>query len=78
MTEHAKAKAWREKRGLTVDRLAELTGYGVRSVYWFELGLSPPIPPHRAAKVKPWLWQRYKNICAGVEAQLKSGREFDW
>ena len=78
MTEHAKAKAWREKRGLTVDKLAELTGYGPRMIFWMELGQSPPSGSRKATKVAPWVWQRYKMMCAGVEAQLKTGKEFDW
>lgn len=78
MIEHDKAKAWREKRELSVARLAELTGYTVRSIYWLELGLSPPNASRaKPAKVAPWIWQRYKMMCAGVDAQL-NGTEFDW
>lgn len=79
MTEHDKAKAWREKRGLTVDRLAELTGYRPRMIYWMERGQSPPNAYRKKpAKVAEWVWQRYKTMCAGVEAQLASGKIFDW
>ncbi|MDE2100308.1 MAG: helix-turn-helix transcriptional regulator [Patescibacteria group bacterium] len=79
MTEFEKAKAWRKKRGLSVNKLAELTGYGPRAVYWLELGLSAPNSTHRTpASVKPWIWKRYRMMCAGVEAQFNTGRVFDW
>lgn len=79
MTEHERAKAWREKRGLSVDQLADLTGYGRRSVYWMERGESPPNGTRsKPAPVASWVWQRFKMICAGVEAQLKTGKTFDW
>ena len=79
MTEYEKAKAWREKRGLTVLQLAELTGYGERALYWLERGQSPPNATRaKPAKVAVWIWQRYKNMCAGVEAQLATGKKFDW
>jgi hypothetical protein len=79
MTEYEKAKAWRQKRGLSADKLAELTGYGPRIIFWFERGESPPNGSRpNPSKVKPWVWQRFKNACAGVEAQLRSGKQFDW
>jgi transcriptional regulator with XRE-family HTH domain len=78
MTEHQRAKAWREKRNLSVDQLADLTGYGRRMLYWMERGESPPNSTRKAAPIAPWIWQRYKMMCAGVEAQLRSGKEFDW
>ena len=79
MTEYEKAKAWREKRGLTVLQLAELTGYGERALYWLERGQSPPNATRaKPAKVAPWIWQRYKMLCGGVEAQLKTGKKFEW
>ena len=77
--EHEKAKAWREKHGLSIDQLAELTGYGRRSLYWMERGQSPPNATRaKPAKVASWIWHRYRMICAGVEAQLASGKKFDW
>ena len=79
MKEFEKAKMWRQKRKLTVDRLAELTGYGPRSIIWFEQGLSPPNAQSRKARpVQPWVWHRYRMMCAGVERQLQTKREFDW
>ena len=38
-----------ETRNLTADQLAEMTGYGRRSVYWMLLGQSPP----NATRTKP-------------------------
>lgn len=79
MTEYEKAKAWRENRGLSVDHLAELTGYGRRSIYWLERGESPPNALRaKPAKVQPWIWQRYKRICEGVESELATGKKFNW
>lgn len=79
MTEYQKAKAWREARGLSVKQLAEMTGYGPRTIYWLELGLSPPNGMRaKAARVKPWIWQRYRMMCGGVEAELQSGEKFNW
>ena len=79
MTEHEKAKRWLEKVGLTVDDLADMTGYGRRSVYWMLRGESPPNGTRsKPAKVAPWVWQRFKMACAGAQAQIQSSEEFDW
>lgn len=79
MTEHEKARRWREKRGLTIDELAELTGYGYRTLYWFERGQTAPNTYHKKpGKISAWVWQRYKMTCAGVDAQLRGGKKFDW
>jgi len=79
MTEYERARAWMNKRNLSADQLAELTGYGRRSVYWMLLGQSPPNATRRKpAKVAPWVFQRFRMACAGVEAQLNSGKNFDW
>ena len=79
MTEYEKAKAWREKRGLNIKQLAHLTGYGERALYWLERGQSPPNALRdKPAKVAPWIWQRFRMMCAGVEAQLATGKKFEW
>ena len=79
MTEYERARAWMNKRGLTADQLAELTGYGRRSLYWMERGQSPPNATRaKPVKVASWIWHRYRMICAGVEAQLKTGKKFEW
>jgi len=83
VTEYEQARQWRERRGLSKARLAELTGYSYESIHHFEKGLTPPRTwRSRAAKVKqqpidPYVWHRYKTCCAGVEARL-SGAEFNW
>ena len=78
MKEHDRAKEWRLKRNLSVNDLAELTGYGPRAIHWLEKGLTPPNGSAAARPVKPWVWQRWKMMCAGAEAQLRSGKRFDW
>ena len=78
MKEHEKAKAWRTRRKLTIPQLAELTGYGPRSIMWLEQGLSPPNGQSGAKPVAPWVWHRYRRMCHGVEALLRSGKDFEW
>jgi hypothetical protein len=68
-----KAKAWRIKRNLTQGQLSELSGYTVSMIYKFEAGQARPGVVH-----SEWSWQRYRMICAGIEQQLKTGREFEW
>jgi hypothetical protein len=67
------AKAWRLKRNLTVPQLAKLSGYTESMVWKFEAGYARPGLEH-----SEWVWQRYRMICAGIEAQLRSGRAFEW
>ncbi len=73
--EYHKARDWRLARGLTVQRLAELTGYSIESIYAMERGKSTT---PAGGRVKEWVWQRYKCACAGIEAQIRSGLNFDW
>ena len=73
MKPHAAAKAWREKRGLDLDQLSELTGYSVSALRQLEAGKR-----FGGASHSEWVWQRYRMACAGAEAQLKSGRRFEW
>jgi hypothetical protein len=72
---HEKAKAWRERRDLTREQLSDLTGYSVIAIRKLESGFR-----RRAAgeKHSEWVWHRYQMACAGVEAQLKAGRKFEW
>lgn len=84
MTEHLKAKAWRERLGLSYDELADLTGYSPLAIRYFEKGVTPErTAKHIAGKQKSkpvrwYIWKRYRMICAGVTAQLTSGKEFQW
>lgn len=77
MTEHERAKAWRIRRGLSIDDLAELTGYSKVAIYKFEAGYRAD---ENGAKWQhsEWVLQRYRLACAGVAAQLDSGRVFAW
>ncbi len=64
--EHHKAKWWRMHcANLTIDRLAELTGYSKRAIYLMELGCTA-----KGKKVQPWVWQRYKRACQAVHSEL--------
>ncbi len=83
MKDHEKAKAWREKRGLTFAQLAELSGYSELSIRWFEKGETPPDRNAKSGngkdrKVKPWVWQRYRLVCSGVDRQLATRKTFEW
>lgn len=77
MTEHEKAKRWRERHGLSLAQLADLTGYSELSIRWFEKGLRPP-NRGKDRTIDAYVWQRYKTACAGVTAQIHSKRKFDW
>ena len=75
MKPHAAAKAWRLKRGLDLEQLSEMTGYSVIAIRKLEAGMR-----NRKAREghSEWVLQRYLMACAGAEAQLKSGRKFEW
>lgn len=83
LPEHTKARQWREARGLTMQQLADLTGYAQPTLWWFEKGMTPP---KRLAKsgnardrsIDPNVWNRFRLVCSGVDRQLRSGKEFDW
>ena len=77
-SEHERARSWREARGLSRDQLADATGYAPVTVYWMEQGLSPPRPGKKSRAVKPWVFQRFKMACAGVEYRLRAGKPFNW
>lgn len=72
-SEHHKAKFWRQHVvHLSIDKLAELTGYSSRAIYLMELGCTA-----QGKKVRPWVWQRYKMACAAVHFN-RTGKSFDW
>ena len=81
MNEHEKAKRWREKTGLTVEQLAEKTGYSKESIYLFEKGFTYNGRTARdKIKTRPLddrVWHRYRMACAGVRAAL-NGSTFNW
>lgn len=76
--EAEQAQAWREKRGLSREQLAQLTGYQPITIYWFEKGMTPPNRNGRDREIREWVWTRYKMACAGADKQLRSGKSFDW
>lgn len=75
MKPHEAAKAWRLARKLTLDQLAELTGYSVPAIRKFEAGSRNKQAGEGHSE---WTWQRYKMACAGAAAQLRTGRVFEW
>ena len=78
MKEHDKAKAWRERRDLRIWELAELTGYSPLAIRYFEKGVTPPRSNVESGRISKTTWQRFKNCCAGIEARLRTKKEFDW
>ena len=75
MKPHERSKAWRERRKLTLEQLSDITGYSVIAIRKLEAGMR-----NRKAREghSEWVLQRYQMACAGAEAQLKSGRKFEW
>ena len=82
MTEHERARRWRERHNLSKQQLAELSGYSWEAINLFEKGSTPSRtwaakPSRPAAPINGYVWQRFKRVCQGVEAELGGGR-FDW
>ena len=75
MKPHEQARAWRDKRGLSLDQLSELTGYSVIAIRKFEAGFRHQKNNEGHSE---WVWQRYRMACAGAERQLRSGKAFEW
>ncbi len=73
MKAHEQARSWRLKRKLSIEQLAELTGYSVPAIYSFERGSRGASETH-----SEWTMHRYKMACSGAERQIKSGRAFEW
>lgn len=84
MTPHDRAKNWRQALNLSIAELARLSGYSEVSLRWFETGLTPPrtakhiAGKQKSGKINPQVWQRYRNTCAGVEAQLRARKQFNF
>jgi transcriptional regulator with XRE-family HTH domain len=70
---HEQARAWRERRKLTIQELSDLTGYSVPAIYAFERGGRGAGETH-----SEWALFRYRMACSGAERQIKSGRAFEW
>lgn len=73
MSEHQQAREWRLARGLTVDQLAEASGYSREAIYCFERGRMA-----NGNKIPEWVWRRFKMCCAGVDRLHRNGIVFDW
>lgn len=70
------ARLWRERRKLTVLDLSERTGFSETSIYMFERGTRQD--GKKLSKHSEFAWQRYQMVCAAVDAELKTGRRFEW
>ena len=68
-----RARAWRERYKLSVQDLADATGYSYEAVYQYERGLRAD-----GTELSAFAWQRYQMACAGVQAQIKTGKKFKW
>jgi len=66
LSESAKAKAWRNRMGLTMDQLADLTGYSREAIFLAERGLNSKRQPHAAHA-----WRRYKLACLAVRVLMQ-------
>jgi len=79
MKEHEQLSRWMTRHDLSVADLARLTGYSSQALYWNLRGQSPP---NRARKkpgpIQPWIWQRFKRCCQGVDVELRTKKEFNW
>lgn len=74
-----RAHDWRERAGLTMAQLSDLTGYSPSAICRFELGLVPPSQTMGEHPVTAKAWRRYKMICLAVDALLKAKKEVeDW
>ena len=72
--EHYRAQWWRVNVvKLTVQELADLTGYSTQAIYFMERGIASD-----GSLVKSWVKKRYRMACAGVQAQVDQGRPFEW
>lgn len=79
--EHERAKEWRQRHGWTLEDLSKLTGYSSSALLWFERGLSAPNTHRGEATARPtnvFAWQRYRLVCAAVDHQFRTKREFAW
>lgn len=78
MKEHDRAQTWRLKHNLSLDDLSKLTGYSPLAIRFFEKGVTPDRPGAKSGPHSKTSWLRFKNVCAGIDAQLKTKREFKW
>lgn len=67
--EGIKARAWRERRGLSRPALGDLIGYSPSQIEYFERGYNRYKKP-----VEPREFLTFKLACAALASQLS----FDW
>lgn len=78
-SEFKKARAWREAHNLTPRQLSDLVGWSVASIWFFENGTTPSAKSQdHDRSLKWWVWMRYKRACAGLDAELRSKKQFEW
>ena len=75
--EGERARRWRERRGWTPKKLSQLTGYATPTIWWMEKGQTPPRNGNEQGTLRKQVWLRYKNVCAGVDANNR-GKKFNW
>ena len=75
MTQYDRAKRWRQQLHMTIPALAKASGYSREAIYCFERGQSPNT---KDGKIRPQVWLRYKNACAGLLHELRTGKKFNW
>jgi transcriptional regulator with XRE-family HTH domain len=77
LVEAGHAKAWRRSMKLTMDELADLTGYSREAIFLFERGQNSTGKPHAAHA-----WRRYKLACMAVRFllhyKIPSVDRWDW
>ena len=74
-----RARKWRDKAGLTMLQLAELTGYSPSAICRFELGTVPASQTMGEHPVTIEAWRRYKMICLAVDMLVRAGKDVeDW
>lgn len=76
-SELSRAIRWRKALGLSAAQLGAHIGLGRLAIHYYEKGRMPPIsgkPQVLQAKT----WHRYKLLCAGFDAQVRSRKPFNW
>jgi hypothetical protein len=74
-----RAQDWRNARNLTMQQLAELTGYSASNICRFEGGVIPASQTQPEHPVTPKAFRRYKMICLAVDMLFRAGKKVeDW
>ena len=71
-----RARQWREALGLSVDQLADLTGWCRASIFRFEAGVS--FTAGGKQRIGARAWHRWKLACSGLNALRQHRLGFDW